>query len=94
MVDDDDIPVLTKVVKRERRAEPPLSDTLRNAIIDDVVEQADKVLRNAVEAVAVDIDALLGERVTTLVMARLPELVEQAVERQLDLARKRPGDSD
>ena len=93
MTGDDDIPVLTKVVKRERRAHPALNDTMRRAIIADVSQRVDGMIADAARTMAADIDALLTRELHALVETRLPELIDAAIRAQIELARN-AGDDD
>ena len=76
---DDDIPTLTRVVRRERRAHSTLTPALRAAVIETVSARCSDTIADLVQAVAVDIDALLTERVMAELHARLPALVEAAL---------------
>ncbi|MEO0615173.1 MAG: hypothetical protein AAFY69_03470 [Pseudomonadota bacterium] len=78
-MNDDDIPVLTKVVRRERRAHPTLTPDLRAAVVKDVTAHCRDAMADLIQAAAVDIDALLTDRVMAELMERLPNLVETAL---------------
>ncbi len=91
MVGDDDIPVLTNVVKRERRAHVALTNDVRQAIVDDISAQVHDMLKQRVQSVAVDIDALLSSKVIRWVEERLPTLIDDAISARIERTR---GDSD
>lgn len=93
MTGDDDIPVLTKVVKRERRAHPALNDDMRRAIIADVSERVDAMISDTARALAADIDAMLTRELHELVATRLPELLDAAIRAQIARARN-PSEDD
>lgn len=91
MVGDDDIPVLTNVVKRERRAHVALTNDVRQAIVDDISAQVHDMLKQRVQSVAVDIDVLLSSKVIRWVEERLPTLIDDAISARIERTR---GDSD
>lgn len=91
---DDDIPVLTRVVRRERRAHPTLTPELREAVVSAVSAQCRDTVADLVQAVAVDIDALLTDRVMAELVERLPELVDAAVAEALEKQRQAQADDD
>ena len=78
-MNDDDIPVLSKVVRRERLALARLTPVLRAAVVKDVTAHCRDAVADLIQAAAVDIDALLTDRVMAELMARLTSLVETAL---------------
>lgn len=86
MSDDDDIPVLTRVVRRERRAHPTLTPELRDAVVASVTARCRDTVADLVQAVAVDIDMLLRERVMAEIVESLPDLVQAALDEALERA--------
>lgn len=83
---DEDIPVLTRVVRRERRANPTLTPELREALVAAVTARCSDTVADLVQAVAVDIDMLLRDRVMAEIVESLPELVQAALDETLAAA--------
>lgn len=94
MSDDDDIPILTRVVRRERRAHPTLTPELREAVVARVTAQCQDTLADLVHSATLDINAVLSDTLLTELQQRLPTLVEAAVADVLAEAADEPGDGD
>ncbi|MEO0573853.1 MAG: hypothetical protein AAF004_00225 [Pseudomonadota bacterium] len=85
MTSDDDIPVLTNVVKRERRSEPPLTPAVRDRLVAEVRARADDVAADIIDDLMTDMHivikdllrAQLHERLTTLVGETIDDYISE-----------------
>jgi len=85
---DDDIPVLTKVVRRERRAHLPLTEGLRTDIAGRISARVEELLDAVIDNAA---DRLRGQ-LREETKAGLTSLIEQAIEDEVRRRRENPGD--
>ncbi|MEM6820016.1 MAG: hypothetical protein AAF578_14630 [Pseudomonadota bacterium] len=85
---DDDIPVLTKVVRRERRAHLPLTEGLRSDIAGRISARVEELLDAVIDNAA---DRLRGQ-LREETKAGLASLIEQAIEDEVRRRRENPGD--
>ena len=87
---DDDIPVLTRVVHRERRAHLPLTERLRADIAGSITREAETLLNELVDRAA---DRLRGE-LREEIRRALGSLVEEAIEEEVRRRRTPPSRQD
>lgn len=83
---DDEIPVLTKVVRRERRAHLPLTDEIRLDIAGRIAERVEDLLDSLIDRAA---DRLRGE-LKEQTRHGLAELIADAIEDEVRRRREMP----
>ncbi|MEM9171446.1 MAG: hypothetical protein AAGA84_01950 [Pseudomonadota bacterium] len=88
MSEDDDIPVLTQVIKRELSAAPPLTDAARKALLETIEQRTAEALESrlelALEQYAKTLTARLRKDLTTL----LPTIVDDVINDWLQAQRE------
>lgn len=92
-MNDDDIPILTKAVKRERRAELTLTGERRRLIIAEVNAEAQRVLGNLIEQTASDFRESMHKQISDAFQAALPAIIERVIQRHVE-SFNASGDSD
>ncbi|MEL7310916.1 MAG: hypothetical protein AAFN07_05355 [Pseudomonadota bacterium] len=85
---DDDIPVLTSVVRRERRAHLPLTEGLRHDIAQRITTQVEALFESMIDRAT---DRLRGQ-LRDESKAILAELIEAAIEDEVKRRRENPAD--
>ncbi|MEN7341610.1 MAG: hypothetical protein AAAFM81_01660 [Pseudomonadota bacterium] len=81
---DDDIPVLTNVVRRERRAELTLTADRRQDIMDEVTVATSEALTSMLDETAEHVRAVLFEQLQLRLTDTLPAIIESVIQSQLD----------
>lgn len=83
MTSDDDIPVLTNVVKRERRTEPPLTPAVRDRLVADVRARADDAAADIIDDLMTDMHIVIKDLLRTQLHERLTTLVGETIDNYL-----------
>ena len=86
---DDDIPVLTQVVRRERRAHLPLTEGLRHDIAQRITAEVEALFEAMIDRAA---DRYRGQLREESKHA-LAELIETAIEDEVGRRRENPEES-
>lgn len=83
-MNDDDIPLLTKVVRRERRAELTLTEDRRAAIINDVTQATNLALNDMFDETAEQLRIVLQETLLMRLAEALPTIIENVLQQHID----------
>ncbi|MFK8051945.1 MAG: hypothetical protein AB8F65_03145 [Woeseiaceae bacterium] len=83
-MNDDDIPVLTTVVKRERRAELTLTPERRQAITHEITESASAALHDMLDDASEQVRVVLQEQLLMRLTDALPAMIESVLQTHID----------
>ncbi|MEM8548082.1 MAG: hypothetical protein AAGF46_07975 [Pseudomonadota bacterium] len=75
-MNDDDIPVLTNVVKRERRAAPALTEANRQALIEAIEVRTAEALESRIEHVLEQFTGVLQDKLRRELSSLVPAIVD------------------
>lgn len=82
-MNDDDIPVLTNVVKRERRIDPPLNAATRDALIDAIQARTEAAAANIVDDLMTDMHIVMKDLLRDQLHEQLVDLVAETIDTYL-----------
>ncbi|MEL7297598.1 MAG: hypothetical protein AAGJ86_08025 [Pseudomonadota bacterium] len=81
---DDDIPIITNVVRRDRRADLTLTAEQRQSITSEVTAMTNTMLDELLNDTAEQVRALLYEQLQLRLADSLPAIIESVIQNHLD----------